>query len=818
MQIAFDLDWIDPKTGKRVPWAEPTPVLLTQIREAPWKVVDTETTQLNPASLPISFSGRDLRRGVDPSPRLRIVTALFPDQTTGGITTVSFDLDHLTSSEKRAVCDAALTNDLIAHNAGFDVGWLRTLSNVRPRRVLDSMLIARVMYPQQPLEMAKLANDEEVDPEIRAQAISLFEQERSGWSLADLALTVFRRIVSKDFQGPANWCEPFLTHDKYEYAILDARLVYDLLTTLLNVAPGQDLIDAYEAAAVERPVLKLVEPQVLDVLAMRERGMPWDISEADKYVQSLREKVKELADRMIDLEPALSPHRHLLADFNAGIKADLKEALGEAFRRRGLVLEMTRKTGQPKVGEKDLRKAQAAISPEAKPLFEAWVGLCRAKKAGQMANDFSGYAKRSPDGRIHSNIGHGPATGRLSSSEPNVQQAPRDQGFRNAVKARKQVRDAVAKSLGLEAVDYKIVASDFSALDMRVGSALAIRAQRQIHAAYRREIPVAEDVYRVIKHAYEGTVTLAQTERMEVDANERFSKWKTKREAYQQNASARREYWDRWQRLSREALLARFRRCLVYVRMRAKEAGTPEWGSLRDAFSIPGMDIHTWTTLSMEGTDPLKLFAGKSNEEIVKELKEQKQRLGDKRQSGKVGNLSLTYAMQAYGFMETAAKVHNLHWTPEEAADIREKWLRTFVEVDLWHCWTELNPYGTVYVPDPEKGGGFVRKSVYQSYTLAGRLIYAFGLNAALAYEDQSTGADILGTAMDIYRREYPEVNACIINQVHDEIVFEVPEPKVKEYTEIISSVMVRAAEKFLGEFGVRAEVSPAVGDVWLKD
>jgi len=817
MQLAFDLNWVDPTTGQEVPWAEPTPGLMRDIERARWKIVDTETTELNPASPPINFSARDLRRGVNPAPRLRVVTTLFPDRN-GGIRVYGFDLDRLEPSQKVAVCDAVLTGDFLAHNAGFDTAWLRTVSNVRPNRILDSMLIARVMYPQQLLEMAKLANDEEADPEVRSYAISLFEQGRSGWALADLALTVLGRLVSKEAQAPRNWCEPFLTKDKYDYATGDVRLVYDLMVAFFNLQPGDDLIEAYESAANDRPVLKLIEPQVLDVLAMRERGMPWDVAEADKYVETQRQKVKDLAATIIELEPALEAHRASLADFDSGIKAELKEALGEAFRRRGLVLEMTEKTGQPKIGEKDLRKAQAAITSEAKPLFDAWTALCRAKKAGQMADDFSGYARRSPDGRIHSNIGHGPATGRLASSEPNVQQAPRDQGFRNAVKARKGVRDAVAQALGLETVDYKIIASDFSALDMRVGAALAIRAQRQIDAAYRRKIPVADDVYLVIRRVYEGAVTLAQAERMEADANQRLSDWKEQVDAYQKDANQRRHYWDRWRELSRQALLARFRRCLVHVRMRAKEAGTPEWGSLRDAFSIPGMDIHTWTTLSMEGTDPLKLFAGKSSEEVVKELKEQKKRLGDKRQSGKVGNLSLTYGMKAFGFRESAAMVHNIHWSLDEANEIREKWLHTYVEVDLWHCWTELNPYGFVYVPDPEKGNRFVRKAVYSSYTLAGRLIYAFGLNAALAYEDQSTGADILGTAMAIYREEYPEVNACIVNQVHDEIVFEVPEPKVNEYKEIIASVMVRAAEKLLGEFGVRAEVSPAVGDVWLKD
>ena len=46
MQIAFDLDFADPRTGSAVPWAEASWALLKVIAEAPWKIVDTETTEL----------------------------------------------------------------------------------------------------------------------------------------------------------------------------------------------------------------------------------------------------------------------------------------------------------------------------------------------------------------------------------------------------------------------------------------------------------------------------------------------------------------------------------------------------------------------------------------------------------------------------------------------------------------------------------------------------------------------------------------------------------------------------------------------------
>jgi DNA polymerase I-like protein with 3'-5' exonuclease and polymerase domains len=67
-------------------------------------------------------------------------------------------------------------------------------------------------------------------------------------------------------------------------------------------------------------------------------------------------------------------------------------------------------------------------------------------------------------------------------------------------------------------------------------------------------------------------------------------------------------------------------------------------------------------------------------------------------------------------------------------------------------------------------------------------------------------------------RERYPEIFACTINQVHDEMVFEVPADRCEQYTAQIGELMTECAEYFLMPFGIRGECSPAVGDVWLKD
>jgi hypothetical protein len=65
-----------------------------------------------------------------------------------------------------------------------------------------------------------------------------------------------------------------------------------------------------------------------------------------------------------------------------------------------------------------------------------------------------------------------------------------------------------------------------------------------------------------------------------------------------------------------------------------------------------------------------------------------------------------------------------------------------------------------------------------------------------------------------------PEAGAgsTLINQVHDEILFEIAVEKALQYVPIIEKVMNDIAEQFLMPYGVHAECSPAVGETWLKE
>lgn len=798
-QAAFELDYVDPHTCEMVDWRPYSVEELDELAAAPFVVADFETKALTPFDKPLTLLAREIKRGMDATCEARVLSVLYPSKD--GITVKAWDLVKLSKPQQQHLMKAAFDSKVvIGHNLGFDGGWATHINpNIQPKLALDTMLMARVLLPEQPILLAEMANDENEDDELRQAAIDVFMKGRSGWSLADLVLSTKKIIVDKGFQGPRNWCEPFLSQQAYNYATGDVKETYDLACHLLGVQHDENLLEAYERVKKEKPALALIEPQVWDVVIMRVQGLPWSVKAAELYARAQEDKVLDLTNKLIEMEPTLEPFRLTIQDMGEGISANLKEALSRCFESRGLVLDVTLKTGSAKIGEKDLRRVKAQVTPGAAELFDCWIGIQKAKKTAQMALEVSSFANRSPDGRLHPATGHGPATGRLKSSLPNCQQFPRDQLFRNCVEARE---------------GYSIIASDYSALDMRVGAALAVRAQVQIHEAYIGIRQCDQAVMKCIKAVMEKRFSVEAAEKAYLEALADFNEHKKHRET----TSDRKKYWEAYRVKAQRTLLGRFTKCLAIVRRNAEKAGTSTWSSLRDAFDIPGMDIHTWTALSMTGRDPAELFKGLSGEETVKELKRWKKELGDVRQTGKVGNLSLLYAMQTAGLVDAAAKNYNIHWEFEVADKVRKDWFASYVEVDLWHCWTELNPATTVYIPDPEKGGQFGRKVAYASQTLGGRTIYALGLNAALAFEDQSTGADILGRVMHVLRTQYPDIFATVANQVHDEMVFEVPDNKVEEYLPLITQVMNDAANHFMAPYGVKGECSPAVGKVWLKD
>ncbi|WP_018234326.1 DNA polymerase [Thioalkalivibrio thiocyanodenitrificans] len=772
----------------------PNEEMVESLSRSPVKVLDLETTGLTLSSEPVRLNGTELRAGDDPTLRVRVITVAWADGDR--LRRAAFDLDLVSQRAGEfwvgRIAAACMTHTVCGHNVGFDLGWLSLLTENVPERTLDTMLLARCLRPDVPLRLAQIVGERE--PERRhfyyENARAVFLKGGGMWTLETLVAVILDRPMEKGYQRPKNWTRAVLTEEHYKYATADVDLTVELLMELLGARSVDEIVSCYESFKQSTPAIAVVEPQVLDVLSIRARGIPVNTQSARDYAKRRFEDARVHAGEMALIEPSLAPFREDLANHEKGVSRELRSALAQAFISRGLELGQTDKTAEYKVGEKDLRLVGAERNPEAKALFDAWVKVAKAQKAGNMALELAAFAARSPDGRVHPLLSHGPATGRLSSAEPNSQQFPGDPDFRAIVEAGE----------GL-----KIAASDYSALDVRVGSALCIRAQREILSAYHEaslppQVQIA--IHEAMSRPYEEVVL--RMERVIEDANRKLKEaietrnWTEKDEQHQR------------------LLVARLATRFAFVMTQARLKGEPEWSALREAFRLD-LDIHTFTALKMTGQDPVAIFAGLSREQIAKVQKELKEELGEKRKSGKVANLGLLYAMQTAGFRDFANKTFNMGWGFEYSDEIRVSWLDAYPEVDIWHIWTELNPGGRVWVPEANSHGNRP-KNWYTVTTLGGRDMVAIGTNAALAYPDQGTGADIIGLALALLREEHPDAFRACINQVHDELVFEFPAAHQDRYTRVISETMSRAGNHYTMPFGVPIEAGCIAGDVWLKD
>lgn len=1179
---------------------------IKEIEAVKWASVDVETTGLTEASMPQDLTRKEFMAGGHNAVRMRTIQARIP--TVGGRKgprkDMAFDADRMGPELTQKVSEALLTRRMfIAHNAGFDLYWLRRAQGrtAMPQMVVDTMLLTRLLNPRLVLKRLDYLEgvtgpaDIKFASEAAQAAWKSLISGSSGGSLADVVLAMFGHIVDKTYQKPKNWTG-LLGFEHYDYAIDDVVWADRILTRLLGQAVDEaDLLLGYLGVRARVPTVKLIEPQVPDLVRLREAGMPMNTDVAARYVEVKREDLKKAVSALLEIEPALEPFALELANPDSGIGDGLKRALATAFEARGVRLRKTANTGAPQVGEKDLRACRAARIDEARPLFNAWVAVCKAKKLRQMSIETIGFATRSDDGRLHSLMSHGPVTGRLSASEPNCfrgdteiltpegwvrfdrlkkgvpvaqyaagqitftqptayiekdfegklvrnqtasvdllttpehrclvfhptkgeqvyeakdypeghrqlhaasfagpgldlsdrelsfialahrigtpvcqgylfsfdsdsrferflallgldpnadrhlkhlrddgrlvfvdsehplaqtaqrylgkraalgkwvlqmsrdqvdlflqsmtgwvdnlsarghyiayssqkrsdaswmqtlytlsgkrtrmrrsaplttlagyapaqwelwgpfsradtpttgrtqklrsyrgkvycvsvpssyilirqkgvtmitgqcQQWPRDQLFRamcmSGIEPGRQTltlavtaankgfiervlerelaeeethvtmdtawatamfysdkdvpgwpQDEYARTEAFlqEHFTHVIVASDFGALDVRVGAALCIRAQREMLAlAQGHAVPGVvqppDRVVRVIKQVAplldqpDAVPALASQEKVFAkEASQLQEAIDSLKEELDRGAIQKKAFFRRRGEFKERLHTVQLGRRLAQCLRLGAERGEREYSALRDAF-VADIDIHTFTGMKLVGRDPMREFEGlelAARKELEKHLKKE---LGPRRQQGKIANLSLLYGMADAGFQEAAARGYDEHWTLEEARDIRELWLDSYPEVDLWHLWTECLKAGTVYLPDATKDR-LARTDWWLARTLSGREIVAFGLNAALSYQDQSSGADILGLIMHTLQTQHPEVFETSINQVHDEQVFCVPREKFSQYLPLIEQIMVEQANSQTMPYGVPTAVSPACGPLWVKD
>jgi DNA polymerase-1 len=256
---------------------------------------------------------------------------------------------------------------------------------------------------------------------------------------------------------------------------IDEAAAYAAEDADITLRLHQELYPRLEKIAGPKRVFHDIEMPLIGVLSRMERtGVLVDR-------QMLRTQSKELAERLLELEA--EAHTEAGGPFNLGSPKQIQEILFDKLQLP--VLEKTPK-GQPSTAESVLE--QLAENYALPRIILTHRGLAKLK---------STYTDKLPElinprtGRVHTSYQQAVAsTGRLSSSDPNLQNIP----IRSAEGRR--IRQAFTAAPG-----YKLLSADYSQVELRImahlsgdeGLKQAFASGQDIHRATAAEVFDAGD-------------------------------------------------------------------------------------------------------------------------------------------------------------------------------------------------------------------------------------------------------------------------------------------------------------------------------------
>ena len=390
-----------------------------------------------------------------------------------------WELDEQGLDALREWC-AAESRIWVAHNATFDLGWLQAHRIDLKGEVHCTMMASRL------ISNGKVG-------------------KRNG--LAPVAEEYLKIELSKEQQA-SNWGAEVLSAEQITYAARDVEVLMQLYPVLMKRIDVFKLSKAYEIeCAALRPIAH-----------MQRTGLPFNRQKLLDLQASYEKQIAELGVKFVEqLDAAMPEQEKLPRDedgcFNLRAKAEGSVRLGtkrlagfnlnspkqlvEKFTVLLGTAPMDEKTKKPSASTSALRSY--AADHTVIQLYLAWK---KAEKRRQMVCALLEHQQE--DGFIRAGYMQlGADTGRMSCRNPNLQQVPRDKGFRAAA----------------EAPDgWSFVVCDFGQMELRLAAAISGDA-RMIRAFQDGEDLHTITAAAIYGEAVEDTAEMKQRRQVAKSAN-----------------------------------------------------------------------------------------------------------------------------------------------------------------------------------------------------------------------------------------------------------------------------------------------------------
>ena len=769
---------------------------------------------------------------LDARPRMRILSI------GAGGWNGAFDLDKMSVENMMGLLNMLNGKIWTGHNLAFDLLWIKhSAPEVNPKMLLDTMFLATAIRPdiermihqrivattiggQQPVRLAG-KNAGTVEQELQKILIERAaskngkdDDAKSAYPLATLSLIFLNEKMDKSFQNSTNWMPSVLTKSHLDYCIGDITAPAIIARRMLNLPDDAPIADVIAALNIKKvpgawAYLRAFEPAARRLVDCTLKGIPLSQERIAEYRDALQAEADVELEKVLRMADELGSFRDRLR-LKPGMTNDLKEAYAAALHRRtGVEVERSevKKSGSPEddqqervdFDEDDLswqKKGALRLGSNylkerfpGEPLVEAMQAFSGALKRRDMIDDYAVYA--GGDGRVHGTITVGTITGRTRSSNPNMQNAPRNAAF----------RACFAATSG-----HQILAIDYSAMELRIAAALGVRAYGQF--------------LKMMKNPHQSK-----------------AKWILKMPDMVDTIQGRKplpEHWplskpdymsERKPSVSDYGLAYGSQLAAICQDLRVRGAAFHDAQTDRLTFRevfLAGLDPHILTAVTMESLGGRFDTGGLSPLDYLKSLpsaeaKALKKTLDGPRQAAKAVAFGLIYGMSVRGLHSYGIVSYGLSWTLEEAAQAAQAFFSLYPEVSLWH-WMTSHAGGKMKSPvfdtrrneckTDGEGGSF-----YRGRTLSGRVVEGMELREALNYSDQGTGGEI---ALHAIAQLSDDIAKMLVGFVHDELIFEVPINQTGTVSKEVERVMNEAAEALLLLHKVPSECEAAVGGHWI--